>query len=35
VKRQHEALLGSKPTDEFVTMTIIGDSELENMTRAG
>lgn len=35
VKAQINALKKSKPTDEFVTMTIMGDGELEKMTRAG
>lgn len=34
-KMQVKALTESDPTDEFVTMTISGDGELEKMTRAG
>lgn len=32
---QVAAFKNSKSTDEYVTMTIMGDSELETMTRAG
>ena len=35
VKLQVKALKESKLTDEFVTMTIVGDGELEKMTRMG
>lgn len=35
LKLQAKALKASKPTDDFVIMTISGDGELEKLARAG